>query len=173
MVFLRYLVENKAQYKPLYHQVQVSCWQQFFVQNSRQKAVNCQCSHSISDTHVDTVAHHNAYSLHSAITRINLHHTTSCFMTGYALYLRAPKSWPTANLICCTEPKKNKTVMKKSKNWDAKKKWSSQKVDGVSPKAGKDSTVGKICDKGRFWSGNERQRELWLVRVVSWQSEKM
>jgi len=29
---------------------------------------------------------------------------------------------------------------------------------------------GKICGRGRSWAGSERERELWMVRVVSWQS---
>ena len=31
--------------------------------------------------------------------------------------------------------------------------------------------LGKICERGQSWS--ERERELWMVRVVSWQSEKV
>ena len=33
--------------------------------------------------------------------------------------------------------------------------------------------VGKICEKGRTWAGSERERDLWMVRVVSWESKKM
>jgi len=33
--------------------------------------------------------------------------------------------------------------------------------------------VGKICEKGRSWAGSERERELWMVRVVRWESKKM
>jgi len=33
--------------------------------------------------------------------------------------------------------------------------------------------VGKICEKGRSWAASERERELWLVRVVSWESKKI
>jgi len=32
---------------------------------------------------------------------------------------------------------------------------------------------GKICGRGRSWAGSERERELWMVRVVSWKSTKM
>jgi len=39
------------------------------------------------------------------------------------LYLRAPKSWRTASLICRTEPNKKRAMKKlKTKNWDAQKK---------------------------------------------------
>jgi len=51
--------------------------------------------------------------------------------------LRAPNSWQIASLICGMEPKKTKRVIKKLKNRDAKKKWSSRKVRGVSPEARK------------------------------------
>jgi len=40
-------------------------------------------------------------------------------------------------------------------------------IRGVSPDAGWESVVGKICEKGRSWAGSERERELWMVRVVS------
>ena len=33
--------------------------------------------------------------------------------------------------------------------------------------------VGKICEKGRSRAGSERERELWTVRVMSWESKKM
>jgi len=61
----------------------------------------------------------------------------------------------------------------KTKNGDAQKKQSSREVRGVSPEAGRESMVGKIRERGRSWGGSERERELWMVRVVSWQSEKM
>ena len=32
---------------------------------------------------------------------------------------------------------------------------------------------GKDLWKGRSWGGSERERELWMVRVVSWESKKM
>ena len=35
------------------------------------------------------------------------------------------------------------------KNGDAQKKRSSRKVRGVSPEAGRESMVGKICERGR------------------------
>jgi len=41
------------------------------------------------------------------------------------------------------------------------------KFRGVSPKAGRESVVGKICERGRFLAGNEREGELWMVRVLS------
>jgi len=34
-------------------------------------------------------------------------------------------------------------------------------------------TEGKDLWKGRSWAGSERERELWTVRVVSWESKKM
>jgi len=37
----------------------------------------------------------------------------------------------------------------KTKNGDAQKKRSSREVRGVSPEAGRESTVGKICGRGR------------------------
>ena len=33
--------------------------------------------------------------------------------------------------------------------------------------------VGKICEKGRAWAASERESELWMVSVVSWESKKM
>jgi len=62
--------------------------------------------------------------------------------------------------------------MKRTKNrkQDGQKKWSSRKVRGVSAEAGRESVVGKICERGRSWAGSERERELWMGRVVSWQS---
>jgi len=58
----------------------------------------------------------------------------------------------------------------KPKNGDAQKKRSGCEVHGVSPEAGKESMVGKICERGRSWGRSERKTELWMVRVVSWQS---
>ena len=37
-----------------------------------------------------------------------------------------------------------------TKNRDAQKKLSSDKVRGVSPEAGRESMVGKICERNRF-----------------------
>jgi len=46
---------------------------------------------------------------------------------------------------------KQKRVMKRTKNrkQDGQKKWSSRKVRGVSADAGRESVVGKICERGR------------------------
>jgi len=55
----------------------------------------------------------------------------------------------------------------KTKNGDAQKKRSGREVSGVSPEAGGESMVGKICERGRSLGGSERERELWMVRVVS------
>jgi len=52
----------------------------------------------------------------------------------------------------------------KTRNGDAQKKRSGSKVRGVSPEAGRESMVGKIYERG---AGSERERELWMVRVVS------
>jgi len=70
---------------------------------------------------------------------------------------------------------KQKRVINKleTRNRDAQKKRSSHKVRVVSPEAGRESMVGKICERGRSWAGSERESELWMVRVVSRQSEKM
>jgi len=61
-------------------------------------------------------------------------------------------------------------IMKKlkPKNGDAQKKRSGREVRA---EAGRESMVGKICERGRSWGWSERKRELWMVRVVSWQSE--
>jgi len=46
----------------------------------------------------------------------------------------------------------------KTSNRDAQKKWSSDRVRGVSPVAGRESVVGrKICERGRSRSGSERE----------------
>ena len=58
-------------------------------------------------------------------------------------------------------------------NGDAQKKRSDGEVRGVSPEAGRESTVRKVCEWGRSWAESERESGLWMVRVLSWQSEKM
>ena len=75
----------------------------------------------------------------------------------HTLYVRAPKSWRIASLICRTEPKKSNEETK-NKNRDAQKKRSSHKVRGVGPEARRECMVGKICEiielgvkeKGRY-----------------------
>jgi len=37
----------------------------------------------------------------------------------------------------------------KPENGDAQKKWTGREVRGVSPEAGRESMVGKICERGR------------------------
>jgi len=37
----------------------------------------------------------------------------------------------------------------KPKNGDAQKKWSGREIRRVSPEAGRESMVGKICERGR------------------------
>jgi len=54
-----------------------------------------------------------------------------------------------------------------TKNGDTPKKRSGREVRGVSPEAGRESTVGKICERGRSSAGSERKMELWMGRVVS------
>jgi len=54
----------------------------------------------------------------------------------------------------------------KIKNRDAQKKRPSQKVRGVSPEAGRESIVGKTCERGRFPGGTETLGEFWTVKVV-------
>ena len=51
--------------------------------------------------------------------------------------------------------------LKKTKNRDAQKKRSSHKVHGVSPEAGRESMVGKICERGI--EPGLKERELWMV----------
>jgi len=67
---------------------------------------------------------------------------------------------------------KQKRITKKlkPKNGDAQKKRSGREV---SSEAGRVSMVGKICERGKSWGGSERKRELWMLRVVSWQSQEM
>jgi len=62
--------------------------------------------------------------------------------------------------------------MKKTetKNRDAQKKRSSHKAVELALRPGRDSMVGKICERGRSWAGSERERELRMVRAVSWQA---
>jgi len=50
---------------------------------------------------------------------------------------------------------------------DAQKKWSSHTVHVVSPEAGKQSAMGKICERGRFWAGSEKERERCSVLPAS------
>jgi len=42
-------------------------------------------------------------------------------------------------------------------------------IKPLSQSWGRESMVGKICERGRSWAGSEREKELWMVRVVSWQ----
>jgi len=49
------------------------------------------------------------------------------------------------------------------------KPWS-QSWGGLS-EAGRESMVGKICEKGTSWAGSERERELWMEGVGSWQGQ--
>ena len=118
---------------------------------------------------------------------INLPHRVTNWSTirDYTLFIRVLKS-------CRTEPKKKrvgwnltflfstntaisetrkKRVMKKLKT----KTEMLRRNDPVikSAEAGRESMVGRICNRGRFWAGSERERELWVVRVESWQSDKM
>jgi len=53
------------------------------------------------------------------------------------------------NLPHGTEKKKNNEETKAKKNGDAQKKRSSREVRGISPEAGRESMVGKICERGR------------------------
>jgi len=57
-------------------------------------------------------------------------------------------------------------IMKKLKprNRDAQKKRSGREVCGISPEAGRENMVGKICERGRSCGGRERKRELWRQR---------
>ena len=66
-----------------------------------------------------------------------------------------------SQLIYRTEP--NKKVIKELKT----KKRSSQKVRVVSPEAERESMVGRICERGRFWDGSERERELNVCLPLS------
>ena len=76
------------------------------------------------------------------VTTAAARHTYTIQYNG--LYLRAPKSWRIASLIFCTEPNA-KRVMKKTKKRGAQKKWSVI-VRGVSPEAGREFIVGKVCE---------------------------
>ena len=60
--------------------------------------------------------------------------------------------------------------MKKTKNkksGDTQKKRSGREVRGVNLEAGRESMVGKICERCRSSAEGERQRGLWLVTVAS------
>ena len=80
---------------------------------------------------------------------------------------------PTSSQLNLPHGTVQKRVMKKlkPKNGDTQKKRSGREIRGVSPEAGRESMVGKICERGRSWGKSERKRELWMVRVVSWKSE--
>jgi len=80
-----------------------------------------------------------------------------------------------ANLIGHMKPKKQKRVMKqtKSKETRCSKEMVQSNIREVSPEAERESMVEKICERGRSWAGSERERELWMVRVLSWQRQKM
>jgi len=56
--------------------------------------------------------------------------------------------------------------LKTNKKRDAQKKRPSNKVRVVSLEAGRESVVGKICERGRVWDESERERwEWWVDRV--------
>ena len=63
--------------------------------------------------------------------------------------------------------------MKKNKNRDAQKKRSSHKSHGVSPSAGRESTVEKICKEVERCKGSpslltfKYERSLYLLHVTS------
>jgi len=42
-------------------------------------------------------------------------------------------------------------------------------VHGVSPEGERESVMGKVCKTDSFKAGNERLRELWVMRVVNQQ----
>jgi len=94
--------------------------------------------------------------------------------TIHCIYVRH-KSWQIASLICRTERnKKCNEGTKNKKKRDAKKKRPNHKFCIVSTEAKRESMVGNIRERGRFWAGSERERgKLRMVRVVSWQSAKM
>jgi len=114
-----------------------------------------------------TVVHHSSTSMH-APNFIEIGQTF-CGRTyrrrDVWTYLLTDRHSP-SNVIRSTQ----RCRPNKNKNRDTQKK--QYKVRGVSPEAGKKSMLGKICEKGRSWAGSERERELWMVRVVSCQSEK-
>ena len=55
--------------------------------------------------------------------------------------------WPALSAARNQTKKSNEET--KNKNRDAQKKRSSDKVRGVSPEAGRESMVGKLCERGR------------------------
>jgi len=83
--------------------------------------------------------------------------STAQYDTIHYIYVCPPKSWWTASLICRMQPIK-KRVMKnlKTKKQDTQKKWSSHKVHGISPEDGRESMVGKICERGSSWAWSEK-----------------
>ena len=43
----------------------------------------------------------------------------------------------------------------------------------LTTEAGRESVIGKICERGWFSAGSERVKELWMVRLVSQERKKM
>jgi len=82
-------------------------------------------------------------NLHERVDERWLQYDTIRYDTMHYIYVR-----PKANVPHGT---KQKRVIKKlkTKNRDAQKKGSSRKVRGVSPEAGRDSMMEKICERGR------------------------
>jgi len=75
------------------------------------------------------------------------------------------------NLLHGTKQKKTNEETE-NKNQDAQKKRSSHKaVESVLRPEG--SLWQRFVKKGRSWAGSERERDLWMVRVESWESKKM
>ena len=66
------------------------------------------------------------------------------------LYVRPQADNRIASLIICTEPNEKKSNEEtKNKKPRCSEETVSNKVRGVSPEAGRESMVGKVCDSGR------------------------
>jgi len=65
------------------------------------------------------------------------------------IYVRQKLTSSQLSLLHGTKQKRIMKILKQTQNGDAQKKWSGREVRGVSPEAGRESMVGKICERGR------------------------
>ena len=88
------------------------------------------------------------------------------------IYLRALKSWQNGQLSPAhgTET----TIKKKTENKNpiSSEETVQTKVREASPGGRSESTRNRICETGRFEAGSERERELWMSRVVNQRKKK-
>jgi len=89
--------------------------------------------------------------------RLDIRHKTLRYDTIRYITFTCTRKLTNSRLNLSHWTKKHKEEKLKTKNRHAQKKRSSHKVRGVSPESERESMVGKVCERGRFWAGSERQ----------------